>query len=59
MVEAPAGYEDRLDIVTAGLTADRPDWAGVRSMLIRPDCYLAWAASTDDAPPFGAWLRSA
>jgi hypothetical protein len=58
-VDAPAGYRDRLDIVTAELTADRPDWATVRSMLIRPDGYLAWAASTDDAPPFAAWLGSA
>jgi 2-polyprenyl-6-methoxyphenol hydroxylase-like FAD-dependent oxidoreductase len=58
-VDAPAGHGDRLDIVTAELTADRPDWAGVRSMLIRPDGYLAWAASTDDAPPFAAWLGSA
>jgi hypothetical protein len=58
-VDAPAGYGARLDIVTAELTADRPDWAGVRSMLIRPDGYLAWAASTDDAPPFAAWLGSA
>jgi len=45
--------------VTAELTADRPDWATVRSMLIRPDGYLAWAASTDDPPPFAAWLGSA
>jgi hypothetical protein len=58
-VDAPAGYGDRLDIVTAELTGDRPDWASVRSMLIRPDGYLAWAASTDDPPPFAAWLGRA
>jgi 2-polyprenyl-6-methoxyphenol hydroxylase-like FAD-dependent oxidoreductase len=49
LVDAPAGYRDRLDIVTAELTADRPEWASVRSLLIRPDGYLAWAADTDDA----------
>ena len=58
-VDAPAGYRDRLDIVTAELTADRPEWASVRSLLIRPDGYLAWAADTDDAPPLAAWLGSA
>ncbi|MFY9651518.1 MAG: FAD-dependent monooxygenase [Trebonia sp.] len=58
-VDVPAGYRDRLDIVTAELTADRPEWASVRSLLIRPDGYLAWAADTDDAPPLAAWLGSA
>jgi hypothetical protein len=58
-VDAPAGYGDRLDIVSAELTADRPEWASVRSMLIRPDGYLAWAADTDDAPPLTAWLGRA
>ena len=55
----PARYADRLDVVTAELPADRPEWSGVRSMLIRPDGYIAWAARTDDAPPFDAWLGSA
>ena len=58
-VDAPAGYGDRLDIVTAGLTADRPEWASVRAVLIRPDGYVAWATGADDPPPFGAWLGSA
>ena len=58
-VDAPAGYRDRLDIVTAELTADRPEWASVRSLLIRPDGYIAWAASTDDPPPLAAWLGGA
>jgi 2-polyprenyl-6-methoxyphenol hydroxylase-like FAD-dependent oxidoreductase len=58
-VDAPAGYRDRLDIVTAELTADRPEWAGVRSMLIRPDGYIAWATDADDPPPFAGWLGSA
>lgn len=57
--DVPACYGDRLDIVTAALTTDRPEWAGVRSMLIRPDGYIAWATGTDDAPPFDAWLGSA
>jgi len=52
----PACYADRLDVVTAKLTADRPEWASVRAMLIRPDGYLAWATTADDAPPLGAWL---
>ena len=49
----------QLTALTAELPADRPEWAGVRSMLIRPDGYLAWAAGTDDPPPFAAWLGSA
>jgi 2-polyprenyl-6-methoxyphenol hydroxylase-like FAD-dependent oxidoreductase len=52
----PAGYEDRLAIVTAQLATERPDWASVRSLLIRPDGYIAWAADTEDSPPFRAWL---
>jgi len=54
--DVPAGYEDRLDSVAAELATDRPEWAGVRAMLIRPDGYVAWAATADDLPPFAAWL---
>ena len=51
-----AGFAGRLDIVTAELAGDHPEWAGVRALLIRPDGYLAWAADGDDAPPLDAWL---
>jgi len=53
---APAGYSDRLDVVTATLAGRHPDWADVRAMLIRPDGYLAWATTADDDPPLGTWL---
>ena len=56
---APAGFEGRLDIVTAELAGDYPEWAGVRAMLIRPDGYIAWATHADDAPPLATWLGSA
>jgi len=53
---APAGFEGRLDIVTAELAGGYPEWAGVRAMLIRPDGYIAWATHADDAPPLATWL---
>jgi 2-polyprenyl-6-methoxyphenol hydroxylase-like FAD-dependent oxidoreductase len=53
---APAGYDGRLDVVTAELAADDPGWAGLRAMLIRPDGYLAWATRASDPPPLAAWL---
>ncbi len=56
---APGGFEGRLDIVTAELAGDYPEWAGVRAMLIRPDGYIAWATHADDAPPLATWLGSA
>jgi hypothetical protein len=56
---APAGYAGRLDVVTAKLAADDPEWTGVRALLIRPDGYIAWATDTDDAPPLAAWLGPA
>ena len=56
---APAGFAGRLDVVTAELAGDHPDWAGVRAMLIRPDGYLAWAAVADDEPPLASWLGGA
>jgi len=52
----PAGFADRLDVVTAELAADHPEWAGLRAMLIRPDGYIAWATFADDAPPLRSWL---
>jgi hypothetical protein len=55
----PAGFADRLDVVTAELVTDRPEWAGVRALLIRPDGYLAWASEADEAPPLVTWLGSA
>jgi len=53
---APAGFAGRLDIVTAELAREHPEWAGVRAMLIRPDGYIAWASHADDAPPLATWL---
>jgi 2-polyprenyl-6-methoxyphenol hydroxylase-like FAD-dependent oxidoreductase len=52
----PAGFAGRLDIVTAELAGDHPEWARVRAMLIRPDGYIAWATHADDAPPLATWL---
>jgi hypothetical protein len=54
----PAGFADRLDVVTAQLATDRPEWAEVRALLIRPDGYVAWASRSGDAPPLAAWLGS-
>ena len=54
--DAPSGYADRLDLVTATLAARHPDWTDVRALLIRPDGYLAWATTADDPPPLGTWL---
>ncbi len=55
----PAGYADRLDVVTAKLAADDPEWTSVRALLIRPDGYIAWATDNDDAPPLATWLGPA
>jgi 2-polyprenyl-6-methoxyphenol hydroxylase-like FAD-dependent oxidoreductase len=52
----PAGYADRLDIVTAELAEDHPAWTGLRTVLIRPDGYLAWSTRTDTPPPLTTWL---
>jgi FAD binding domain len=46
----PAAFAGRLDTVTAELAGASPDWACIRAMLIRPDGYIAWATSADDAP---------
>jgi 2-polyprenyl-6-methoxyphenol hydroxylase-like FAD-dependent oxidoreductase len=59
---APASFAghpgaDRLDVVTAELAEDYPEWAGVRSMLIRPDGHIAWTSGPDDPPPTN-WLAS-
>lgn len=59
---APASFTDGpadgpLDIVTVELAGDRPEWAGVRSMLIRPDGHIAWTSGADNAPPAN-WLGS-
>jgi len=59
---APAaadGHSDRLSVVTAALAEDREDWAGVRSVLIRPDGHAAWSCGEDDhaaEPPLARWL---
>ena len=54
-----AAFAGRLDTVTAELAGDSPDWACIRAMLIRPDGYIAWATSADDAPPLASWLGHA
>ena len=56
---APTGFAGHLDVVTAELAGDHPEWAGVRAMLIRPDGYIAWATRADDAPPLAGWLGHA
>jgi hypothetical protein len=43
-------------VVTATLAGHHPDWSDVRAMLIRPDGYLAWAATAADTPPLDTWL---
>jgi 2-polyprenyl-6-methoxyphenol hydroxylase-like FAD-dependent oxidoreductase len=53
---APAGFAGRLDVVTAGLARDHPEWAGIGAVLIRPDGYVAWASRADDVPPLATWL---
>ncbi|HEY1670106.1 MAG TPA: FAD-dependent monooxygenase [Trebonia sp.] len=58
--EMAAGYGDRLDVVTAELVGDYPDWAGFAALLIRPDGHVAWSLPRDTptpaAPPLAAWL---
>jgi 2-polyprenyl-6-methoxyphenol hydroxylase-like FAD-dependent oxidoreductase len=54
-----AGFADRLDVVAAELATDRPEWAGIRALLIRPDGYVAWASQDDDVPPLATWLGGA
>jgi 2-polyprenyl-6-methoxyphenol hydroxylase-like FAD-dependent oxidoreductase len=46
-----AGFGDRLDTLTAELSEDTGEWAAIRTMLIRPDGYIAWATCADDEPP--------
>jgi 2-polyprenyl-6-methoxyphenol hydroxylase-like FAD-dependent oxidoreductase len=56
---ALAGFADRLNTVTAELTGDTGAFSGVRTMLIRPDGYIAWATAADEAPPLDRWLGHA
>jgi FAD binding domain len=51
-----AGFPGCLDVVTAELAGDHPEWAGVRALLIRPDGHVAWATRGDDVPPLDTWL---
>jgi 2-polyprenyl-6-methoxyphenol hydroxylase-like FAD-dependent oxidoreductase len=51
-----AGYADRVDIVTAQLAEGHAAWTGLRSVLIRPDGYVAWATPATDPPPLTTWL---
>jgi 2-polyprenyl-6-methoxyphenol hydroxylase-like FAD-dependent oxidoreductase len=39
---------DRLDVVAGRLAGERPDWASVQAVLIRPDGYVAWASDYPD-----------
>jgi len=60
--EPPAdarAYRDRCVVVTGELATDRPEWAGLDALLIRPDGYVAWAHRDGDEPaavPLAAWL---
>jgi bifunctional hydroxylase/dehydrase len=56
---ALAGFADRLNAVTAELTGDTGAFSGIRTMLIRPDGYIAWAAAANEAPPLDRWLGHA
>jgi hypothetical protein len=56
--DSPAGITGRLDVVTADLAADYPEWAGTHTILIRPDGYIAWASDADDPAPLATWLGS-
>jgi 2-polyprenyl-6-methoxyphenol hydroxylase-like FAD-dependent oxidoreductase len=47
---APPGFADHLVTVTAEPVAAPPEWDGVRTVLIRPDGYVAWASRTNEAP---------
>ena len=52
-------YSGRLAAVAAELADARPDWAGLRALLIRPDGYVAWALHESEPPadaPLSTWL---
>ena len=52
-------YSGRLAVVAGELAEARPDWAGLRALLIRPDGYVAWALHESDSPaeaPLSTWL---
>ncbi len=56
------GYSGRLEVVTASLAEDREDWTDVRTVLIRPDGYVAWSRGDGDPaaqPPLTRWLGPA
>ena len=56
---APPGFADRLTVVTAQLAEDHPEWGGARTVLIRPDGYIAWSSRDDCPPPLDRWLGDA
>jgi 2-polyprenyl-6-methoxyphenol hydroxylase-like FAD-dependent oxidoreductase len=52
-------YPGRLAVVPCEVADDRPEWAGLRALLIRPDGYVAWAAHESGPPadpPLRDWL---
>jgi 2-polyprenyl-6-methoxyphenol hydroxylase-like FAD-dependent oxidoreductase len=52
-------YAGRLAVVAGELADVRPDWAGLRALLIRPDGYVAWALHESEPPaeaPLSTWL---
>jgi 2-polyprenyl-6-methoxyphenol hydroxylase-like FAD-dependent oxidoreductase len=53
---APAEFSDHLNVVTAELAGGQTEWAAIRTVLIRPDGYVAWASKEHEAPPLPAWL---
>jgi Aromatic-ring hydroxylase, C-terminal/FAD binding domain len=55
---APADARaDRLDVAVGRLADERPEWASVKAVLIRPDGHVAWAA--DQLDNGGEQVRSA
>ncbi|MFD7658412.1 FAD-dependent monooxygenase [Actinosynnema sp. NPDC059797] len=48
---APGATGPGLTVLRDVSAGDRPDWAGVRAALVRPDGHVAWAASPDDDLP--------
>ncbi|MGW6276898.1 FAD-dependent monooxygenase [Kribbella sp. NPDC055071] len=51
LTSMPVESSEHLDVVTAEF-----EWDGVRTLLIRPDGYVAWASSYDELPPLQTWL---
>jgi hypothetical protein len=67
LAERFAGFGPGLDVVGAsdlGI-ADRPEWAGIRAVLLRPDGHITWvgagaseASAARLGPALARWLDS-